>query len=91
MGHFGNMNMGDDAILQAIVENIRRYCPEAAIYGFSSVPVDTQKRHDILVLPLHRTSTRRATRKSSEARESSGKGPFKVAVSGVKSLLRKIQ
>ena len=89
LGHFGNMNMGDDAILQAIVENIRRYCPEAAIYGFSSVPVDTQKRHDILVLPLHRTSTRRATRKSSEARESSGKGPFKVAVSGVKSLLRK--
>ena len=52
LGHYGNKNMGDDATLQAVISDIRKYCPNAMICCFSPNPEDTQKRHGIPTFPL---------------------------------------
>ena len=47
LGPFGYGNLGDAAIQQAMIQHIRRYCPEARIFGFSLNPEDTKQRHGI--------------------------------------------
>jgi polysaccharide pyruvyl transferase WcaK-like protein len=47
LGPFGGGNLGDAATQQAIIENIRIYCPGAEIHGFSLNPWDTETRHGI--------------------------------------------
>lgn len=56
MGPFGYGNLGDAAIQDAMIQNIRRYFPEAEIYGFSLNPQDTEKRHGIKSFPISRMS-----------------------------------
>lgn len=60
LGHVGNENLGDEAIIVAVIQNIRRRWPEVEICGFTSVPADTEERHGILSFPIRRgTSTKR--------------------------------
>jgi len=54
MGPFGGGNLGDAAIQQAMIENIRKHVPRADIYGFSLIPHDTEKRHGIPSFPIGR-------------------------------------
>jgi polysaccharide pyruvyl transferase WcaK-like protein len=44
----GGGNLGDDATLDAAIQNIKRRWPHAVIVGFSMNPDDTPKRHGIL-------------------------------------------
>lgn len=53
-GHYGNENMGDEAIVAAVIEEIRSRYPDARILGFSIVPEDTQRRHNIESFPIRR-------------------------------------
>lgn len=53
-GHVGNQNLGDEAIVAAVIQNINSRCPEAQIYGFTLNPEDTQKRHKIIAFPIRR-------------------------------------
>jgi len=48
----GNGNLGDEAIVAAVIQNIRRCQPHAAIYVISPNPDETRKRHGIEAYPI---------------------------------------
>jgi polysaccharide pyruvyl transferase WcaK-like protein len=56
MGTFGYGNLGDAAIQDAIIQNIRIRCPDAEIIGFSLNPADTEQRHGIKSYAISRMS-----------------------------------
>jgi polysaccharide pyruvyl transferase WcaK-like protein len=58
IGPFGFGNLGDAAIQDAMIQNIKRYFPEAVIYGFSLNPEDTETRHNIKSFPIGRMANR---------------------------------
>jgi polysaccharide pyruvyl transferase WcaK-like protein len=53
-GHVGNKNLGDEAIIAAVIQNIKRRRPEAQIYGFTLNPEDTENRHKITAFQIQR-------------------------------------
>jgi polysaccharide pyruvyl transferase WcaK-like protein len=56
LGHVGNGNLGDEAIMAATFQNIREQCPGAAIRAFTIVPEDTEARHGVPSFPLRRVA-----------------------------------
>jgi len=52
--HVGGGNLGDDATLEAVAENIIRRWPIAEIIAFSMNPDDTETRHRIKSYPVRR-------------------------------------
>lgn len=52
--HAGGGNLGDDATLYAVMNNIKKRWPDAVISGFTMNPSDTQTRHGIPCYPLRR-------------------------------------
>jgi polysaccharide pyruvyl transferase WcaK-like protein len=53
LGHYGNANLGDEAIIQAVVEEIRRRWKHATLYAVSNRPSDTAWRHRIPTVSIH--------------------------------------
>lgn len=51
-GHYGNQNLGDEAITTATIQSIQRHFPSAGIVGFSIKPDDTTKRYGIEAFPI---------------------------------------
>jgi polysaccharide pyruvyl transferase WcaK-like protein len=45
--HGGGGNLGDDATMEAVIQNIKSRWPDAIICGFSMNPGDSQSRHGI--------------------------------------------
>ncbi|HEX9626883.1 MAG TPA: polysaccharide pyruvyl transferase family protein [Acidiferrobacterales bacterium] len=56
-GHYGNRNLGDEAITAAVARAIRRHLPGAEIVGLSINPDDTAQRHGIAALPIRDIET----------------------------------
>jgi polysaccharide pyruvyl transferase WcaK-like protein len=54
LDHLGGGNLGDDATLQAVMQNIKSRWPDAEIVGLSMNPDDTQRRHGIAAYPIRR-------------------------------------
>jgi polysaccharide pyruvyl transferase WcaK-like protein len=52
--HTGGGNLGDDASIESVIENIRGRWPEATITAFSMNPGDTARRHGISAYPIRR-------------------------------------
>jgi polysaccharide pyruvyl transferase WcaK-like protein len=52
LDHMGYGNMGDAAIQEAFIANIKRRLPNVLLVGFSLNPDDTRKRHNILCYPI---------------------------------------
>ncbi|HEV2990324.1 MAG TPA: polysaccharide pyruvyl transferase family protein [Candidatus Angelobacter sp.] len=52
--HVGGGNLGDEATLDAVADNIRRRWPNAEIVAFSMNPDDTETRHGIMSHPIQR-------------------------------------
>jgi len=52
----GHGNLGDAAIQDAVIANIKKRLPHAQIIGFSFVPDDTMARHSIPCYPITRHS-----------------------------------
>jgi polysaccharide pyruvyl transferase WcaK-like protein len=52
--HVGGGNLGDDATLAAVAENIKQRWPAAEIIGLSMNPHDTAKRHGIMSHAIRR-------------------------------------
>jgi polysaccharide pyruvyl transferase WcaK-like protein len=52
LDHMGYGNLGDAAIQDAVITNIRRRLPNAQLVGFSFIPDDTLKRHGIPCHPI---------------------------------------
>jgi polysaccharide pyruvyl transferase WcaK-like protein len=46
-GSYGGMNLGDEAILQSMIEQVRREMPGAEITVFSRNAEDTKRRHKV--------------------------------------------
>lgn len=53
-GHVGNRNLGDEAIIHVVIQNIKRRYPSAEIRGFTLKPMDTEERHNIKSFPIRR-------------------------------------
>ena len=54
LDHLGGGNLGDDATLQAVMQNIKSRWPDAEIVGLSMNPDDTQRRHGVAAYPIRR-------------------------------------
>jgi polysaccharide pyruvyl transferase WcaK-like protein len=72
-GHVGNKNLGDEAIISAIIQNIKRRRPEAQIYGFTLNPEDTENRHKITAFQIQRQGGLRGNRDESTTNKISQK------------------
>jgi len=53
--HGGTKNLGDEALLAAVVQNVRLRVPGAEVIGFTINPSDTRTRHGIPCFPIRRT------------------------------------
>lgn len=53
-GHVGGKNLGDEAIISAVIQNLRRRLPDIEICGFTANPEDTRERHKIASFPIRR-------------------------------------
>ncbi len=53
-GHYGNQNLGDEAITSATIYQIRRRLPDSELIGFSLNPAATTDRHGIKAFPIRR-------------------------------------
>jgi polysaccharide pyruvyl transferase WcaK-like protein len=60
MGPYGYGNLGDDAFLGAMIQNIRERHPDTVLLGFALDPVDTERRHGITCYPLSRMTWQEA-------------------------------
>jgi polysaccharide pyruvyl transferase WcaK-like protein len=52
LNHIGGGNLGDDATVDVVLDNVRRRRPDAVINAFSKNPDDTTKRHGIPSFPI---------------------------------------
>jgi polysaccharide pyruvyl transferase WcaK-like protein len=50
--HGGTKNLGDEALLAAVIQNVRLRIPGAEIVGFTINPDDTRQRHGITSFPI---------------------------------------
>ncbi|MEN7342630.1 MAG: polysaccharide pyruvyl transferase family protein [Pseudomonadota bacterium] len=53
-GHYGNANMGDEAIVQATLESLRRRIPGAELACFTINKADSEQRHGVPSYPIRR-------------------------------------
>jgi polysaccharide pyruvyl transferase WcaK-like protein len=51
-GHYGNQNLGDEAIVEAVLRNLRTYIPDAELSCFSINPADSSPRHNVDSFPI---------------------------------------
>ena len=58
--HGGTKNLGDEALLAAVIQNVRQRVPGAEVIGFTINPDDTRHRHGIPSFPIRRLA--KATR-----------------------------
>lgn len=56
LNHIGGGNLGDDATVDAVIQNIRARWPQAEICAITMNPADTEKRHGVVAYPV-RTQT----------------------------------
>jgi len=60
-GHVGNGNQGDESVIAATIQNIKRRCPDGVVLGFTLQPRDTESRHGIRGFPIRRPRRERST------------------------------
>lgn len=83
LGHYGNDNLGDEAIIQAVIENLRQKVPAAQITCFSVNPANTSRRHGV---PAHAVSRHNAG--SGMHRPATLQPPTKTVSAGDRALQR---
>jgi len=71
LGHVGNENLGDEAIISAVIQNIKSRLPTAEICGFTIRPEDTLQRHHIAAVRLRRR-TANSSAEMAKSNSSSG-------------------
>ncbi len=54
IGNYGNRNLGDEATLAGLLQQLHLRCPDASVYCLSVDPEDTRIRHNVLAFPLFR-------------------------------------
>ncbi|MAI32193.1 MAG: hypothetical protein CMM07_11060 [Rhodopirellula sp.] len=51
-GHYGNQNLGDEAIIEAVLKNLRHHLHNAELSCFSINPADSASRHGVDSFPI---------------------------------------
>lgn len=51
-GHYGNKNLGDEAIIEAVINNLRYHVDNPEIYCFSIDPFDSAQRYGVQAFPI---------------------------------------
>ncbi len=51
-GHYGNQNLGDEAIIEAVMANLRKHIPGVDLHCFSINPFDSAQRHNVPAFPI---------------------------------------
>jgi polysaccharide pyruvyl transferase WcaK-like protein len=85
--HTGGGNLGDDAIIDVVISNIRRRQPGADIVVFSMNPDDTARRHGVTAFPLRRHRWSIGYKSAKDPEVASG-GPHRVVGQVRNPLLR---
>jgi polysaccharide pyruvyl transferase WcaK-like protein len=78
-GNFGAGNLGNEATLQAIIEQIRRRWPDGRLLCFCTNPQDVRTRHHIAALPAQAVNGTAAERSGKNARRGGLTRLFRVA------------
>ena len=78
-GNFGAGNLGNEATLQAIIEQIRRRLPDGHLLCFCTNPEDVRSRHDIEALPAQAVNRSAAESSGGGARRGGLARLFRVA------------
>src|SRR5262245_4476069 len=52
LGHVGNENLGDEALIASVLQGVRARIPDAELLAFTVRPEDTRARHGISAVPL---------------------------------------
>ncbi|MGH7368464.1 MAG: polysaccharide pyruvyl transferase family protein [Candidatus Rokuibacteriota bacterium] len=58
LSNYGNRNLGDEATLAAILQQVRERCEGARLFAISFDPQDTEVRHGVIALPAQRLPRR---------------------------------
>jgi polysaccharide pyruvyl transferase WcaK-like protein len=90
LSNYGNRNLGDEATLAAILQQVRDRREGARLYAISFDPEDTEARHGVIALPAQR-QTRKAARISGREVVSaapSQRGRLVTALDRLKARLR---
>jgi len=75
-GHYGQNNLGDEAVILSTVQNLRDRFPHIELVGFSMNPIDTHERYNIKSFPVrcnydnHTEPKSRASTTNSKEKES---------------------
>ncbi len=59
-GHYGNLNLGDEAIIEATIAGVRRRFSGAEVVCFSMNPADSSRRHGVEAVPIRRQAIGRS-------------------------------
>ena len=78
--HMGGGNLGDDASLAAVMQNIKTRWPDAEFVGFSMNPGDTLKRHGIVTYPIRAQTWGLGAKPNSNDDRPSFKNKVKIAL-----------
>jgi polysaccharide pyruvyl transferase WcaK-like protein len=62
LGHYGQLNLGDESLTAAVIAGVRAIRPDARIVGISLNPEDTARRHGVESFALRRDVSRTPTR-----------------------------
>lgn len=92
-GHVGNQNLGDEALIAAVIQNVRRRYPDAEVRGFTGRPHDTEQRHRIPAFPIRRPNGRpnATARPEGTADTPAGWRPALAGASaGLRALLKRV-
>lgn len=52
LGHYGNQNLGDEAIIEAMIENIKKRKPDVILSCLSINPQDSMERYNVESFPI---------------------------------------
>ncbi len=88
-GHYHGGNLGDEAIVAALISQIRARLPDAEIVGFSQGPSDTRERYGIRAYPIRQRAARPAARARKDRREGLGRGLY-ARMGALRAMVRMI-
>lgn len=92
-GHYGNRNLGDESIIEAVIANLRERLPDAELVCLSINPADSRDRHQVEAFPIrYRPDYPEAgiTRASGHATAQAATPPSPATAAGWKARLRKM-
>src|ERR1700757_2728469 len=91
IAHVGNDNLGDEATVAALIQNLRRRLPRVGIVAFTSRPEHTREFHGIPAFRLRRLKADNAPKDSVDANTKEGTAPpWSSFAQKLKGVLKKI-